>query len=293
MDAVSVAHAYFDAWNRHDPAGIVAAFHDGGSYSDPATGGALAGQAISQYAGGLFAAFPDLSFEVITFARAGDDVVAAEWIMPGVNTGPLFDGPPTDKRVELGGADFVKVEGDKIRSVNGYFDQKDFVQQLGLQAIIQPHSIGPIAFGTCVYMSGGNDRKPGAFSITRIATRSEMENADVEQLSTAILEDLAGTPGFISTVLTTVGLAGHTITAWDDAEAPKQLFKGGSHKNAMARFFGPGFASGGMTSVWVPARINTSWIRCGSCGRMMNHDQLAVQGERRCGAPLPERLPYW
>ena len=33
---MSVARTYFDAWNRHDPAGIIAAFHEDGTYIDPA-----------------------------------------------------------------------------------------------------------------------------------------------------------------------------------------------------------------------------------------------------------------
>ena len=50
-DALSVAQEYFDAWNRHDAAGIVATFAEGGTYTDPLAP-ALTGGAIAAYAGG-------------------------------------------------------------------------------------------------------------------------------------------------------------------------------------------------------------------------------------------------
>lgn len=132
MDPMSVARRYFDSWNERNPAAIAACFREDGTYLDPATGGPLTGEAISRYAGDLFAAFPDVSFEVVTAAPAGSGMVAAQWMMRGTNTGPLFGGQPTNRRVTLAGADFIVVEGDRIRSVTGYFDQKAFAEQLGL-----------------------------------------------------------------------------------------------------------------------------------------------------------------
>jgi hypothetical protein len=38
MSALEVAQEYFNAWNRRDPAGIVATFMEGGTYNDPASG---------------------------------------------------------------------------------------------------------------------------------------------------------------------------------------------------------------------------------------------------------------
>jgi len=35
MHPLDVAHTYFDAWNRRDPAAIVSTFAEGGTYSDP------------------------------------------------------------------------------------------------------------------------------------------------------------------------------------------------------------------------------------------------------------------
>ena len=98
MDAIDVARNYFDTWNSRDQAAIGATLADGGTYEDPASGGGLSGPALAQYSGGLLAAFPDLSFEIISIAAMGDGVVAAEWLMTGTNSGPFGGGPPTGNR---------------------------------------------------------------------------------------------------------------------------------------------------------------------------------------------------
>ena len=133
MDSMRVARTYFEAWNRRDSAKIVAIFADGGTYIDPASGGMLAGDKIGQYASALFAAFPDLTFEIVTAGPVGENMVAAQWMMRGTHTGSLFGEPPTGRNIALPGADFIAVEGDRIRSVRGYFDQKDIADQLGFQ----------------------------------------------------------------------------------------------------------------------------------------------------------------
>ena len=62
MESIDVAHRYFKAWNDRDPAAIAATFAANGTYSDPTVEVELQGGAIADYAGNLFASFPDLSF---------------------------------------------------------------------------------------------------------------------------------------------------------------------------------------------------------------------------------------
>ena len=97
--------------------------------------------------------------------------------------------------------------------------------------------------------------------------------------------------GFLGFVGITVGQRLMTITAWESAQDPRQLLAGGTHAEAMKRFFGTELAAGGFTSVWVPDRINARWVRCGACHRMADHERSA--GSCSCGAQLPEPLPYW
>lgn len=48
MTSLELANRYFGAWNSHDANAIVALFGDTGTYTDPTTNGALAGQATAQ-----------------------------------------------------------------------------------------------------------------------------------------------------------------------------------------------------------------------------------------------------
>jgi steroid delta-isomerase-like uncharacterized protein len=144
----------------------VAAFAEGGTYRDPTVPDGLSGAAIGAYARGLFASFPDLSFDVSGVAPTGERSVAAQWVMRGTNTTPMLGLPPTNRMVALPGADFLTVGDDGVDSVQGYFDRQAFVEQLGLQVLVQPHVLGPVQFGSSIRMTTGKRTRPGAFSVT-------------------------------------------------------------------------------------------------------------------------------
>jgi steroid delta-isomerase-like uncharacterized protein len=291
QNASQIAQRYFDAWNRHDADGIAATFADGGTYSDPSTPGPLTGAAIGAYARGLWAAFPDLSFEIVSVTENASGLVCAEWMMKGTNTGSLNGLPPTGVAVTLPGADFIRVDTDAIRSVQGYFDTGALPRALGLDVIVQPHAIGPFGFGTSVRATNGSTATPGAFSITCLEARSVEEQTAIAESSRKIAMELLAMPGFISWVGVTVGDRMMTITAWDTADAMAPLMKGGEHRAAVGRFLGPELARGGATGVWTPARLNPRWIRCTACSAMVKSD--TAQGKCGCGAALPEPLQYW
>lgn len=290
MQALQVAQRYFDAWNRRDAAALVATFATGGTYSDPVGGQGLSGAAIATYAAGLWMAFPDLSFEIVSAADSGKGMVAAQWVMRGTNTGSFMGLPPTGRTVSLPGADFIQIEGEKIRSVQGYFDSKAVPEQLGLQIVVQPSAVGPFTFGTSVGVQSGKKNKPGAFSITVLHGRSEGEIQQIRELSRNIATEMPQIPGFISWVGMTIGHRMMTVTAWETPEDPKQLLRGGTHEKAMQQFFGPELTAGGMTSVWIPGRINALWVRCPACARMV--DFAKSEGKCQCGESL-SAMPYW
>ena len=301
MEALERAHQYFDAWNRRDADAVLATFAADGTYCDPASGGRLRGEALKGYMNGLWAAFPDLSFEIASAGAAGPDLVAAQWIMRGTNTGSMMGLPPTGKSVTVSGADFIRVAGGqsqeaKIQTVDGYFDSRAVPDQLGMQVLVQPKEIGPIAFGNATRASAGKNVtgknvKPGAFSITVLEARSPEEAQAVQGYSQGIVEQMLAMNGFLSWVGVTVGNRMMTVTAWENAKDPRQLLAGGAHAEAMKKFFGMELAAGGFTSVWVPDRINARWVRCGGCNRMADHERSA--GTCSCGKKLPEPLPYW
>jgi steroid delta-isomerase-like uncharacterized protein len=111
-----IVQQYFHAWNAHDGAAVVATFAADGTYADPTTPGPLSGDAIGANAAGLWSWLPDVSFEIRSHARAGDDLFAAEWTMRGTNLGSFNGLPPTGKTIEVEGADFIRVANGRIRS---------------------------------------------------------------------------------------------------------------------------------------------------------------------------------
>ena len=291
MSDMDLVQNYLDAWNSHDPEAIAAALGANGTYEDPTTGGPLTGGAITQFASVLLAAFPDLSFEVISISPTGDGTVATQWLMKGTNSGPFGGGPPTGKTGALPGADFFVVDGDHISSVKGYFDQRTLVEQLGFQVIVQPYSIGPFTFGNSIRYTTGKQTKPGAFSLTWIDVRSDEEVNEIRERSRQIAQEMMAMPGFISTANMAVGHRMVTTTAWEDPDAPKQMLRGGAHKDAIDRIFGADLAAAFSTTVWVPERFNGLWVRCTSCKQLSDYEKSA--GKCRCGEQLPEQPPHW
>jgi steroid delta-isomerase-like uncharacterized protein len=289
-DALQVAQAYFDAWNRHDAAGIVATFAEGGMYTDPLAQG-LSGEAIAAYAQGLWGAFPDLLFEIVGQTLVDDGQVAAQWLMKGTNTGPFQGLPPSGRSVRLPGADFLTIAGDKIRSVQGYFDAGEVPRQLGLQILVQPYTLGPYQFGYAVSVQSGKKNKPGTFSITVLHARSETEMEQVRDYSRRIATEMLAMPEFIGWTGIIIGDRMMTVTAWDEPQSPRRLIREGTHVQAMQKFFGPEIATSGYTSVWIPERFNATWVRCTQCGRMA--DYRRANGRCTCGQALPEPPPYW
>jgi steroid delta-isomerase-like uncharacterized protein len=270
MQPIDVAQNYFDAWQRHDGAAIVATFGEGGTYSDPASGQPLTGPAIAEYARGLWAAFPDLSFDLVSATPAGNGMIAAQWVMRGTNSGSMRGLPPTGRTVALPGADFIQVEGDKIRSVQGYFDTKTLSEQLGLQTVVQPYSAGPFCFGTSTSVQSGKRTKPGAFSITMLETRCNQEVEQVRGYSRSLAVEMLKMPGFIGWVGVVLGPRMITLTAWENLEDIQHLRASSTHQKAVQEFFGPEHYVGAMTSVWTPERINAMWVRYPQCDRMVN-----------------------
>ena len=287
MNALQVAQDYFDAWNHRDADGIIASFAEGGTYSDPTAGDGLTREATAEYAKGLWDAFPDLEFETISKAETEPGTIVAQWLMRGTNTGSLGGLPPTGHTVSLPGADFIEVKGDKIHSVQGYFDPVAVPKQLGMQVVVQPTAIGPFSFGTASLVATGKNTKPGAFSVTMLCARSDDEVQKVKDLSRQIATEMLDMKGFISWVGITVGNRQMTVTAWENPDNARQMYFGGTHPEAVSRFKGQEIAAGGMTSVWSSGRF-TVHRRCPSCLTMVNIEQTG--GKCHCGESLEPLL---
>lgn len=288
MTNLDVARRYLDAWNAHDADAITKTFAAGGTYRDPSTG-ELSGDAIAASAQRLWGAFPDLSFEIVSLAEAGEGKVVAEWIMKGTNTESLQGLPPTGQAIALLGVDVIEIGADGISAVKGYFDTRSFSEQLGLQVLVLPFQLGPFSFGTATAVQSGSRSKPGAFAITTI-WNSDAQTEEVRALTRATATDMLDMAGFIGASFIRIGGRGVTISAWEKPEHVKQLRKGGTHPEAMRKFWAE-LGHSAYTSVWTPAYINPLWVRCPACGKMNDSEQGA--GRCSCGQRLPDAPAYF
>lgn len=286
MDA---AQAYFAAWNRQDPPGIVSTFAAGGTYSDPVAGAGLTGEAIAGYAAGLFTAFPDLHFEVGDTRIESDRFLVAEWTMRGTNCGPLQGGPPTGRTVALPGMDLILVQNGRVASVRGFFDRQTLFEQLGLQVIVLPYRQGPVTFGPATRLESGRNDLPGAMSLTMLEVRTDEEALEVREGTKRIMPELARMQGFLGMTAVSAGRRLYTMTAWSHPDDSRQL-RSGMHAEEMRKVFGEEIGSAGLTGIWVPHRL-VRRVRCLDCGRWAPAEGEGARCE--CGELLPDPPPAW
>jgi len=287
---------YYSAWNARDAEGVVAAFAEGGTYTDPTvTGPPLSGAAIADHVGALFTAFPDLSFEMLTAqlvnGDARDCTVAVRWLMHGTNTGPLRQWSPSGRSIALRGADFISVTSRKITSLDSYFDRQTIAEQLGFQVIVQPDEEGPWQLGYAYRTTAGSKKAAGAVSLTWMDVRSDEEAAHVEALGDGVAAELMKVPGFISLVGAGIGSRLFTITAWESADAIRETMRNSPHASAMKHFFSQDFAAAAGTGVWNAHYLNPVWVRCTACAKLV--DQAQAGGTCTCGHSLPEPPQHW
>jgi ketosteroid isomerase-like protein len=119
LNAIEVARLYFDAWSNHDPAAIVALFTQDGLYIDPNVPAGIGGNDLAHYTDGLFTRIPDSTFEIVTIGQTDDINVVVQWRMGGAGG-----------KINLPGADFIQVQGNQIRRVQGYFDTNTMSRQI-------------------------------------------------------------------------------------------------------------------------------------------------------------------
>ncbi|MEM7443572.1 MAG: ester cyclase [Pseudomonadota bacterium] len=291
MTDLAIVDAYIAGWNARDADAVLATLTDDGTYQDPTLPNPVSGEAFKANMQGLWSAFPDLNFELVSKGATGPDSAAFEWMMRGTNSGSMNGLPPTGKTVEVPGADFVALRDGKIESVNGYFDGGAVPRQLGLDIIVQPSQIGPFQFGRSSSVRTGKKNPPGAFSITQLEAIDDEAVEKIRAQSRDTMIEMLQTEGFIGAVAAVIGNRMLTISAWEDADAPRQLMKEGVHVEAMGSMMRGEVANNGFTSVFVPERINPYLLRCDNCGMMHRGPEEGAKCD--CGAALPDRPAYW
>ena len=271
---IDCVNRYFDAWNARDADAILASLSPHGTYQDPTTEGPISGEAFRGYLGALWAAFPDLNFETKNVGEVAPGRFAGQWIMRGTNTGSMRGLPPSNKTVEVEGADFFEIDGDRVGRVEGYFDAGAVPRQIGLNVIARPYAIGPFRFGDATAVQTGKTQKPGAFSVTYLEAADEASSQTVKDLSRDALVDMLHMDGFIGATTASFGTRMLTISAWDTPEDSRKVMSEGAHSAAMKQFYSGALSKGGFTSVWTAHRINPFFTRC---------DSLPQDAHRRAG----------
>ena len=130
--AVDVALRYFRAIGRQDLDEAVTCWKEGGVDHLAPVGELRAPEGIRRYFSGLFAAFPDFTYEVRDVIADGEKVVVW-WRINGTFTGEPYDGVrATGARAAIEGLDYVRVEDGLIVRNDSYWDDSAVARQLGL-----------------------------------------------------------------------------------------------------------------------------------------------------------------
>ena len=130
---------YNDAWNTHDVEAIVAMHTEDSIFENHVTGDVNVGrEQIEKAITGIFAVFPDLSFEGRRqYIR--EDLVVQEWTARGTQKGTMTRGgvevEPTGKHVEYKGMDVIPIEDGLVARKDVYSDSVTLMRQLGLTSI--------------------------------------------------------------------------------------------------------------------------------------------------------------
>ncbi|WP_120520867.1 nuclear transport factor 2 family protein [Arthrobacter celericrescens] len=102
----------------------------------PEEGELVGPEAISNYLSQFGDSFPDISFEYANKHEAGNVAIDVGFVI-GTNTGPLplpsgESLPPTGKSIRVRSCDIATVEDGLITRHEFFFDQMEFLGQLGL-----------------------------------------------------------------------------------------------------------------------------------------------------------------
>jgi steroid delta-isomerase-like uncharacterized protein len=125
--------AYLNAWNSHDAQAVGAFFAPGAVYDDRGAAEVARGpEEIAAHATRVFAAFPDLRFEIKRIGE-GEDFSAGEWRAEMTHEGELFGLAATGRRITAEGVDVATFgEDDLITHLVSYYDGAAMMRDLGL-----------------------------------------------------------------------------------------------------------------------------------------------------------------
>jgi steroid delta-isomerase-like uncharacterized protein len=131
-------------WNRQDLEGVLTYYDDSITWLNIAMEETYRGKSeVRVFLRKLFAAFPDLHFEV-TYKIARGDNVAEQWFIRGTHLGMFMGIPPTGRHVEIPGMSMAELREGKFVSDHFYFDALGVLRDM---ALMPPLSVSETPLG--------------------------------------------------------------------------------------------------------------------------------------------------
>jgi steroid delta-isomerase-like uncharacterized protein len=119
-------------WNAHDLDGVLDYYDPEISWHNVALEEMYNGkEEVGSFIGTLFAALPDLTFEVTERVAEGP-LIAEQWVMGGTHEGEFLGVPPTGRRLRIEGMSMVRMREGRFLRDDFYFDASSVMRQLGL-----------------------------------------------------------------------------------------------------------------------------------------------------------------
>lgn len=133
--ARTVVETAFELFNARDAKGLRKIYTDDCELTIPGLGTVKGADQVVDVWEGFFTAFPDGHLVAQSWVEYGDAAVT-EHTFTGTHTGPLMgpqgEIPSTGRKVTLDAIVVYRVDGEQATSVHLYYDQMDFLGQLGL-----------------------------------------------------------------------------------------------------------------------------------------------------------------
>jgi steroid delta-isomerase-like uncharacterized protein len=119
-------------WNTQDIDGLLEFYDDEITWTNVALEEVYRGKDdVRAFLEKLFAAFPDLTFEV-TYKFARGDQVAERWVIRGTHLGGFMGVPPTKRWVEIPGMGMLIMRDGKFFNDYFFFDMASTMRQMAL-----------------------------------------------------------------------------------------------------------------------------------------------------------------
>lgn len=129
MSLEALAQNVIDVWNSKDIDQLRQLYGMQGSFFDPLMTKPVTGASIIHHAEGIYAAFPDLVFDLRQIT-IGENVAMAEWSQNGTNNGPIFGKPATGRYIEVPAVSVLNFSGNTLLSHRDYWDLKKLLNDL-------------------------------------------------------------------------------------------------------------------------------------------------------------------